>query len=1005
MAQAEPRRSDRGGRTDTRRRPGPSVDAVPLVQPSLSDLPCVGRAPELGQLLEALRAAEGSRGSTWLVLGPSAIGKSRLLREVALLGRRQGFEVRTGFGLEGSVTPLLHFRQALRRSSSSTGARPTDSGRGWSEREGPRSIEQEILEIFAELERAGAERPQLLLLDDLETADPETLRCLRLLSRTARAQRLVVVAAARHDLTSWESTALGRSLLALRKEGLIRWIELGPLRGDARFQLVSQLLGLPVSRIRASAELGELVANSGGSPYFLIELVSAWAESDRLSREGATVPSPLLPGRTDRSSAAGVPSAMAAVIRERLRRLSPRELRLLSLAALLGPQFGADALAAATNQPVRAVAGELEPLARTGWPIAPVPHRRHVYAFEYQPVRALLRESLERAPRPAALRRLAAWWAVHRSDDPETEGRLRQAVGDVPGALACLRRSLDRLLPSGAYASIEAVLVGDGSLFSSSDRPSEALVTLALSTVARVRQRLEFYWEGRLLEGLPIDRFPEPARWTARCWLVESLAFRDADRALRLLAELERTVGEGSAAKQSEAAAMIEYLRALCHLHRADAPESAHQLLSRAASALDDGAHDFERCRILYLDGMLEASEGRLEEARRRGRELRAVLEHGREELRGMQFLSLSAESDLAYREGSVRRAVRLQRTLAREFARRGLVGLQGRTLLNLGDYEYGAREIEASREDLRFAEEIFTNLGIAGLAAASRALEGWGAVVDGSWDDAERIFRETLRLDIGTDFEGSHWASSVGLALVQAEQGRPQRALRRLPAPLRLFGAGRAGGYLAEYYCARARILELCGEVAQAKEVLLSAERQARLPLPERTELVAQLARWERLHGTAVEQRRWARRLAEMRSSLGSRSQAPWRGIGFAGRPPQTRGPAQAHGVPAPREETTATLPKRLLGVLGSGGSRVPSPGAGPSRRGLTEAEIAQRSGISRDRFSRALRRLCAEGLVERLSERPSGAARRMFVYRLSRDGAENAEKLGSGRVDASGR
>jgi len=120
------------------------------------------------------------------------------------------------------------------------------------------------------------------------------------------------------------------------------------------------------------------------------------------------------------------------------------------------------------------------------------------------------------------------------------------------------------------------------------------------------------------------------------------------------------------------------------------------------------------------------------------------------------------------------------------------------------------------------------------------------------------------------------------------------------------------------------------------------------------------------------------------------------WRGIGFLGqrgRAGPASGPGRATDSRPGREAIPLGL--QLLSVLYQQGSASGSAGAGYARRGLTEAQVAAKAGMSRDRFSRALRRLCEEGQVERVAVRPVGGSRRVFLYRLTPEGEQRARAI----------
>ena len=962
---------------------------------SVAELPCVGRDEELALILAGLRRAERSQGSCWLVTGPSGIGKSHLLRRVGELAEQRGFEVRRGFGLEGSVTPLLHFRQALPPEegvagpTGETGAGPTDS-------EGALAahVDLEIVNILRAVERASRERPQLIVLDDLESADAESLRCLDLLSRAIRGSRAVVLGAARVDRSPSDSSRFARALARLRQEGIVRWIELPPLGSNALDLILAQILSRSLEEVRSSPELKDVARLCGGSPYFLVELVSAWIEGRPANPEDAPVRGVLLPPSPGPPSTPSLPAPIERVLRSRLVQLDPSTLHLLGLGAQLGRTFQSDGVAFGAGSSPRTVAAKLTRLSAAGWPISAVPARSATYSFGHQLVQTLLRRSEEFRPEISELLRLAEWSANHHPEDPGTEARLRQLSGDRSGAINCLRRAVQPLLARGAYGSVLALLVGEDGPFVASDYGSQDLAELALTVAGQLRLRLESFWVGALLQTLPVERFPPALRWTTLSWLVESTAFRDNDGARRWLKRLEADEAAGAPGVPPDAPAVLCYLRALCTAYAGSGTPAAHAELTRAAAELDDGAHEFERCRVLYLQIALLLHTGPTTKVRRLVGQARRLLARAPRELRELRLPVVSAESELAFREGDLGRARRIQGGLVSEYRRRGLLSFEGRALLTLANFEYGFRETDASRGHLRRAEEIFTALGNPEFAAHATVLQGWVAILDGEWTEAKRRFRMGLQLEPSGDMGGARRGATIGTALADAELGSPRLALRRLTT-LRE-AASQSASYRLEYYCALAQVHELCGEIGESRAVLAEAERTIRAPPCERAEVLAQLSRWEERYGSAAGRRRWSRSFARLIRRPRRAVLAAWKGIGFRGRDPPSGTPSETRRPTTPRSQGRAAPvgPQLLREFL----RQRPEPTAAGAKRaqpGLTEAELATRTGMSRSRFSRALRRLCEEGSLERVAVRPVGASRRLFLYQLTAEGERRARAL----------
>lgn len=227
----------------------------------------VGRARELDRLDEALGAAGGSRGSTVLVAGEAGIGKTRLVSEFAARARATGATVLVGrcVDLVGAALPYLPFVEALRPLADAPEALRVAPLR----RPATESEEEPQLRLFQEvvtaLERAAAEAPLVLVLEDLHWADSSTLDLVAFLEQAVAETGVVVVGTFRSD--------------ELRPDPKLRaaeLIELGPFSRDEIETLLETEAGE-----RLPADLTSAIhRRSEGNPFFAQELLAAAARGD-----------------------------------------------------------------------------------------------------------------------------------------------------------------------------------------------------------------------------------------------------------------------------------------------------------------------------------------------------------------------------------------------------------------------------------------------------------------------------------------------------------------------------------------------------------------------------------------------------------------------------------------------------------------------------------------------------------------------------------------------------
>ncbi|WP_437816961.1 protein kinase domain-containing protein [Sorangium sp. So ce1078] len=186
-----------------------------------------------------------------------------------------------------------------------------------------------------------AERPLCLFLDDLQWADPASLKLLPLLladqasglSDRAGGHLLVIGAYRAGEVDA--AHPLATTLEALGKAGgVVRTIELGPLSAADVARLVADALACGEAR---AAPLAELVfERTGGNPFFLSQLLLALHESGALAfdeRAGA------FSWDLDRIRERGLAGDVVALMASKIERLAPETQRVVKLAACVGHEF------------------------------------------------------------------------------------------------------------------------------------------------------------------------------------------------------------------------------------------------------------------------------------------------------------------------------------------------------------------------------------------------------------------------------------------------------------------------------------------------------------------------------------------------------------------------------------------------------------------------------------------------------------------------------------------
>ena len=429
----------------------PAGASLPGLQPDaprsgVAAAQLVGRGRELGQLQDLWRAAAAGRPGLALVGGGAGVGKTRLVAEIAEMARLQGAVVASSqcFGTSGRLA-LAPVADWLRNPAVQAAAATLDpawraevgrlapaGGRG-ERAAGSRSMADawQRHRFFEGLARAlmAVGRPVLLVLDNVQWCDQETLAFLTFFLGLAPGTPVLVAGTLRND-TLGEDPELADWTVRMRATGLMTELSLSPLDAADTARLAEAISGRPL----LVDDVDLLQATTGGFPLYVIEAVRGGAD----------------PGGTP------LPACdLTAVLRNRLDQATVAAREVAGLAAAVGTTFTLDLLTEASDLEAGIVVAAVDELWRRrimrefgdGYDFSHDLLRDTAYAQVSPPMRWLLH------------RRVAQALELLHADDADTvSAQLAEqyARGGRPGrAAAYYRRAAD--VAAGMFAHAEAI--------------------------------------------------------------------------------------------------------------------------------------------------------------------------------------------------------------------------------------------------------------------------------------------------------------------------------------------------------------------------------------------------------------------------------------------------------------------------------------------------------------------------------------------------------------------
>lgn len=415
----------------------------------------VGREAELAELDQTWSEVKAGHGHIVLVSGESGIGKTRLLDEFAARAESSGGSAFRGACVDmvGGGVPFGPFVEGLSRAFRSGSIDPMelepftrrelsilvhglgDDGSSVIDGPGDEFARARRFEAFANVYRTRAQRqPVVLVVDDLQWADPSSISLLLFLRRVAESEAMLILGSYRTDDFRRDDPNR-QALMELSRRPGTRATELGTLPRSSTAELLAAMYGHP-----PSASLVDTVFDrSDGNPFIAQEIAHAIVTGDGHD----------------------IPPTIRESIMVRLAGLSQRTQEVAAAAGVAGRAIDDALLEAVTDLPAETLAASLRELVGAKILAQASPPDDLIFTH------AITREVITRDLLPADLRRLHKRCAAvleERLVGTGTAERLaliahhRSEAGEPGRAVRALFEAARAMATAGAFEDASAFL-------------------------------------------------------------------------------------------------------------------------------------------------------------------------------------------------------------------------------------------------------------------------------------------------------------------------------------------------------------------------------------------------------------------------------------------------------------------------------------------------------------------------------------------------------------------
>lgn len=745
-----------------------------------------GRIDDLGERIENMfRAKEGSitaiEGLEYLVSQNSfsaVLSLLQFLHDVAqetgghliILVKPTAFEKREVSLLETlGETEWLKAEEADRKDAQ---ARARESEAPTT---GPTALV--LLHFLDMLENEAKNGPQLVIMDDVQWADPQSILAFQFLARNLKSLPVMLLGTLHaldgRQTEDREEKTVNDVVDEMDREGIVTHMRLKGLSENASIELVRGLLQTPLDAEGHTEELRSFLKKGEGNPYMVLSTARLLAEQGWLQR-GTGKTHLVLPEGKELPSA--LPENAHSSTIKALSLLNAEERSLIDAGAVQGLEFELQVVADVLGRDLDSVERLVRALETRHQMLERTPGISSKAAFTQPLAWEVVLSEIPQEERKGLARKLASWWARTRPTEVDTISRLYHDAGDSREGLPWVEKALEGGLLARSAEAAERFAMWRLEMQAALGTPVDQRVLSGVEVERELFNLSQYQVATRLAELLENEKPSQQVMWEVMVDHARGLATTDVSKAKAILAKIEEEMGQARSQPPSSLVARLRLVE--CSVDaREGRIDDAVRVGKTSLELLGPEGHAELRCWAMYLIAYALLARGKGDEAEpiiREGLEISRREGRPREEARlveGQAFL-------LATR-GRLGEAARTYDVSAATFHSAGDIGNEAVAQANRGDVL--ASLDEWAEADAAYAKSLSLARKFGATATACHATSGVGMVRvrEGKWKDAIPHLREACEMCRKGGFRQTFTACLSYLAEAEGRVGNHETALK----------------------------------------------------------------------------------------------------------------------------------------------------------------------------------------------------------------------------------